>query len=47
MHRQAMLVSLSLSPASAAARNDSHWAFLVRLQSLDTQLHLHIFSSQP
>lgn len=26
-----MLVSLSLSPASTAAKNDKHWAFLVRL----------------
>lgn len=36
MHRQAMLVSLSLSPASTAAKNDKHWAFLVRSEFLGT-----------
>ena len=45
MHRQAMLVSLSLSPASTAAKNDRHWAFLVRTQFLDTQIHVLVFSS--
>jgi hypothetical protein len=34
MHRQAMLVSLSLSPASAAAAtHNKHWAFLVQIPS--------------
>jgi hypothetical protein len=43
MHRQAMLVSLSLSPASTAAKNDKHWAFLVRSQDLNTPLYLLTF----
>ncbi|KAG0583568.1 hypothetical protein KC19_3G147000 [Ceratodon purpureus] len=33
MHRQAMLVSLSLSPASTAAKNDRHWAFLEEIDA--------------
>ena len=45
MHRQAMLVSLSLSPASTAAKNDKHWAFLVRLFSLDFFLIVFFLTS--